>query len=384
MYDKSSITAYITAFGHKRYRMPVYCSELPRHRSISSDTPEFVIHKAALQEKIWKAKWEERKAIKHKKLGLEMNAKRLDLKLRHKLKIADERTAFAQQELHTAYHGLVQRLEEGATFDWDYFKTCSEYPVVKPVSGSAPVPPPQPAFPREPQPTDPAFQPKREVMDSLMRKKREAKEREAFARFEAYHRHWQQMCGQIKHNYEQQWLQYQKSLKAAQAKHEETVRKWQQDKEAFLRQREACIALIKEKTAAFHEREANAVLDFFDMALAQFSYPTCFPHSYEMDYDETNRLLVVDYLMPTLRALPRLVKVDNNEDDELFHEVLLSENEQSMLYARLLQELPLRIFYELYSIDTADALNAISFRGHIFLENNKKQQRPVKTKFLFS
>jgi len=130
MYDKTAIEEYTTPSGLKRYRVAVVNSLLNKHRFISSDSPEFAIHKATLQEMLWAEQWQERAALKHKKLGLEMNGKRTDLKVRQKLKIAEERTNIAQGELAAAYNVLRRGLESPISFDWDFFERCPDYPAL--------------------------------------------------------------------------------------------------------------------------------------------------------------------------------------------------------------------------------------------------------------
>mgnify|MGYP000157573907 CR=1 FL=1 len=120
----------------------------------------------------------------------------------------------------------------------------------------------------------------------------------------------------------------------------------------------------------------HAVLDFFDMALAWTPYPSCFPHSFEMDYDARNRVLLVDYLLPPLKVLPRLAKVTYNENDNAYHEIVLGDDERNALYARLLHEIPLRTFHELFTIDASVSLAAVHFRGYLFLAENKAQPKP--------
>lgn len=376
MYNNSEIEAYTTPSGLKRYRLPVFCAQMNKHRNISSDTPEFAVHKATLQEIIWAEQWQERASIKHKKLGLEMNGKRSDLKARQKHKIAEGRTSIAQMELHAVYNLLAWSLEASADFDWGFFERCAEYPFPKPLLTEGPTPPAKPFLPREPHPTDSVFQPKVETIDKLRPGRRQQKEQEAYARFEAAHIQWERMCARIKYAYQQQMLQYKNTVDAIKTQHDQQVQTWEQGNAAYIREREACVGMVEHKKAAYLEHEPNAVLDFFDMALAHSVYPACFPHSFEMDYYGNKRALVIDYLMPPLRALPRLARVVYNEEDDSFHDIILTDGERNSLYARLLHELPLRVFYEMFGADTAVALSAIVFRGFIFLDENKDSGKP--------
>lgn len=329
---------------------------------------------AVFQDMLWQQAHEERATIKRKKLGFEMNAKRKELSSQQKLKIAEGRTEIAQQELKAAFQTLAAGLDNPLDFDWDKLKSYPEYPRPKPAKPAAPEPPFKPALPREPLPTDGAYQPKLEPLDKLRRAKRDEKAREARERYEAAHEKWKQVCARVTKVYQSQKLQYKQAVEQVQQQHQQQVTAWEAGREKYRQEREQCVQLVDKKKAAYLEHEANAVIDFFDMALAWAAYPSSFPHSYEMDYDAQNRLLTLDYLLPPLRVMPRLVTVVYNESTHSFHETLLSDEERNGWYAKLLHELPLRIILEMFSIDNAASLAAIQFRGYLFLSDNKKQQ----------
>ncbi len=372
MYNASEMVAYTTLSGLKRYRLPVTCAEMNKCRSISSDTPEFAIHKATLQEYLWSEQWKERGALKHKKLGLEMNAKRSDLKERQKHKIAEGRTEIAQRELVCAYRVLSKGLEATLDHDWEFFKKYPPYSFPKPDAPEFPSPPPRPVSPREPASTDPEFQPKLETMDKLLHARRVQKEQEAHTRFEAAHSKWERLNFQMRQVYQQQISQYKDRVESLKNQYQQQLAAWEQGKTAYIRARETCVRLVEQKKAAYLEHEPHAVLDFFDMALARSQYPSCFPHSFEMDYDFKSRTLLIEYLLPPLRKLPRLARVVYDEGERTFHDIILADNERNVLYAQLLHELPLRTFHELFSVDIAVSLAAIRFFGYIFLEENKE------------
>ncbi|OQB36751.1 MAG: hypothetical protein BWY09_01818 [Candidatus Hydrogenedentes bacterium ADurb.Bin179] len=376
MYDESAMETYTTPSGLRRYRLPVVYASLQKHRYVSSDTPEFAIHKATLQEMLWDGLSRERNAYKHKKLGFEMNAKRTDLKTRQKLKIAEGRTQIAQQELARSYRVLTVGLGAPSDYDWEFFKKFPEYPFPKPVVPEYPASPPKFQILREPQLTDPDFLPKLETMDKLLHTRRAQKEEDARRRFEALHTQWERLCLQARYKYQQQMETYKGTVETLRNRYQQQVMAWERGKNAYLKEREACVHIVDTKKAAYLEHEPHAVLDYFDMALSHSKYPHYFPHTFDMDYDKDNRILIVNYILPPLRVLPRLARVLYDEDKKLFQELILSDRERDILYARLLHELPLRTFHELFTVDVAVSLAAIHFRGYLFLEEERKAGKP--------
>ena len=227
MYDESAMETYTNLSGLKRYRFPVVSPQLTRQRYISSDTPEFAIHKATLQEMIWAGLVKERNALKHKKLGFEMNSKRVDLKTRQKHKIAEGRTEIAQQELALAYRVLLVGLNAPLDYDWEYFNKYPEYPFPRPVVPNYPVSPPKIQLPREPQLTDPDFQPKLDAMDKLWPIRRAHKAEEARRFFEMAHNQWERSSVQARHRYHQQMEIYKGSIEALKNKFQQQMAAWE-------------------------------------------------------------------------------------------------------------------------------------------------------------
>jgi hypothetical protein len=372
MYDESAIEVFTTPSGLKRYRLPALYTQLNKHRNIASDTPEFAVHKAVFQEILWKAQHEHFVTVKRKKLGLEMNAKRPDVTSRQKRKIADNRTELAQQELTYAYNALANALRHGPKFSWDILKKFPDYPKPRPNEPQIAPPPDKPQLPREPQITDTIFQPKLDPMDRLMRSKREQKENEARIHFESAHTQWEQLAQRVRRLHQEQTIQYKQNLQAVRGKYQLEIKRWEQEKERYYRDREKCSQIVESKKIAFTKNDPHAILDFFDMVLAFSNYPPLFPQSYEIDYDEGKRELVIDYLLPPLKVLPRLQAVNYDKDADAFYESVLEEDERNQKYAQLLHEMPLRNFYEIFTADKSETVAAVQFRGYLYLQQDAK------------
>ena len=370
MYDESAIEVFTTPLGLERYRLPALYKQLNKHRNVSSDTPEFAVHKAVFQEILWKAQHEHLVTVKRKKLGLEMNAKRSDVTARQKRKIAAGRNELAGQEMSYAYNVLANALRQGPKFSWDTLKKYPDFPKPRPNEPQMPLPPEKASLPREPQITDAIFQPKLDPMDRLMRSKREQKENEARVHFETAHTQWEQLTQRIRRLQQEQSVQHKKNFQDIREKYKQELAQWDQEKEQYYRAREKCAHIVESKKTAFLKNDPHAILDFFDMVLAFSNYPPSFPQSYEIDFDVANKVLVIDYLLPPLKALPRLRSVDYDKDSDSFFESVVDEGERDQQYANLLHEIPLRTFFEIYTSDRTEAIAAVQFRGYLYLQKD--------------
>ena len=83
------------------------------------------------------------------------------------------------------------------------------------------------------------------------------------------------------------------------------------------------------------------------------------------EYVPGTKILIVDYLLPAPKDLPRVkeVKYVQSRNEEV--EVYLSDKEFSQIYDDVLYRLCLRTLYQLFEMDEADALSAIVFNGWV-------------------
>jgi restriction system protein len=350
--------------------MPVRYPALNKHRVITSDMPMFVVHKAAKQLALWSAQWERRSELKRRRLGLEMNAKRPDLRPVHKRKIAESRTALAREDLAPLTNIFKEALARPVSAKWDDFKAYPDFPKPLPDPPQWPTAPEMPARPREPQPTDEAFLPQLDSIDKVVKGRREEKEAIARHHYQTVHRQWEDICHRINHVHQEQLRQYNQALNVLKGQYDRTVQAWQQARQKYLAEREQCRPLIDAKGQAWLLGEPYAVLDYCDLLLSHSPYPDFFPQAYDLDYFPKQKGLLIDYLLPPLRVLPRLDSVEYSETTDSFREVLLTDEQRNAIYAELLYEVPVRTLYEIFSGDRANAIEYVRFLGYIFVEEH--------------
>lgn len=370
LYDENELELFKSDSGLERYRMPVRYPALNKHRVIASDMPLFVVHKAAQQIALWALQWEHRSELKRRRLGLEMNAKRPDLRAIHKRKIAESRTALAHEELAPIMDVFRAALARPIAAGWDDFKTYPDYPMPMPEPPQWPVKPEMPARPREPQPTDEAYLPQFDSMDKMVKARREEKEGAARSRYQASHRQWDEICQRINYVHQEQLRQYNQTLQHLKGQYDRAVHVWEEARQRYLTDREQCRPLIDAKGQAYLMGEPYAVLDYCDLLLSHSPYPDFFPQAYDLDYFPQQKGLVIDYLLPPLRVLPRLGSVEYVESTDSFHEALLTEEQRNAIYANLLYELPLRTLYEIFAGDKANAVEYVRFHGYVFIDEH--------------
>jgi restriction system protein len=126
--------------------------------------------------------------------------------------------------------------------------------------------------------------------------------------------------------------------------------------------------------AAYLNQNSNGVLEYCALVLNDSQYPDNFPTNFELDYNSVNKILVIDYSLPTVEDLPTLneVKFIKNELKE-YH---ISDVQVQKLYDTIIYKITLRTLHEIFEADEeANSIDAISFNGWVNAINKATGKR---------
>ena len=111
--------------------------------------------------------------------------------------------------------------------------------------------------------------------------------------------------------------------------------------------------------------QPDAVADYCELVLSESEYPDNFPKEFHLEYNPNNKILIVDYSLPSPEKLPHIKEVKYVKAKDEFIEVLLSDVDLNRNYDEVLYQICLRTLYELFDADVASALSAVVFNGWV-------------------
>lgn len=275
---------------------------LNKYRHIRGTDKYVVEQKAAAQRRTWDAMWEKKLVAQEKE---------------DKKELAADKTSEAQGILTTIENTLHHTLDIDDTVNWDSFLDNSSFPKKKPSKEK--LPPPNIGFW--------GF-----IIPSIKRKK--------IAEWESK-----------KQKNDQQY--------------KEALSHWEKEKEKFLDNQKARNQRIAEQKEAYFQRKTNSIIDYCEMVLSNSEYPETFPQDYDIDYNELNKILIVDYALPSPSDVPNLKEVKYIKSRDEFKESLLSASAFNEMYDSLLYKIALRSLHELYEADVINAIDSIVFNGWV-------------------
>lgn len=339
-----ALRRYYTKSGLRRFELEVTHGGLGRYQVIRSDDQNIVVQKARAKVKQWNESWERKQQAERVRSQREQKAQALAEHTR----LAADRTQEAQEALKALEGILAYTIDIDDTVNWEALKDDAPFPVPEPGRPTAPT------ILREPHRSDPKYRVELGLLDRMITSWGEKKAKEAERRFDVDHQAWQAEKEKRSAVYDAQLQEYEAALAA-----------WEQEREALKRAQEQSNAAIDAQKVDYSNGEASAILDYCDLVLSNSRYPDGFPQTYELDYSPENKILIVDYQLPSLTDLPTLSEVRYIQSRDEFTEKHISQAPLNRNFNSVLYQIALRTIHELYEADQVDVLASIVFNGYV-------------------
>ncbi len=165
-------------------------------------------------------------------------------------------------------------------------------------------------------------------------------------------------------------LKYQKDLEYYNCKvdnvfkkNEQDVIEWNLRKNEFYNNQELYNQHIDFIKKMYFQFDLNVVAEYSKLVLKSSTYPDFITKKFEVDYNPNNKILVVEYSLPSIELLPTLREVKLTKEG--IKEIHITENQTQNNFETTLYNITLRTIHELFHTDEINALDAICFNGWV-------------------
>ena len=331
-----------------KYFAEIYHLGLKEHRVLSASDDDILDNKVQSYVGKIEEKWEKLCT----KLAL--------LKEKEKnLEEAENRTKDAKRQLEFVDNILHHTLSINDTVDWNSLKNYSNFDKPNPVNEIlnkklSLISPPLPV-----EPTRSDFKENYSFIEKAIPKLRKKKDQLSEQSYLAAFKKWENQVKEV--NAEVERINNLKSEIDKEA--EESAAEWELQKSEFYKALERKNSKVDELKEKYLNGDENAVLEYCELVLNRSEYPDQFPQSFELEYNNETKILIVEYSLPNMGQLPTLneVKYIKNELKE-YH---ISETQLKKLFDATMYKIVLRTIHELFEADAANAIDLISLNGWI-------------------
>lgn len=383
------------AYRKNYWSIDVSHKGLGKYRHIQGEDEVVVNQKADAQWAIWEGQWQRKLALNlHKQANEQRNHTK-----KSGISEAEALSLEAQTAIEKIESILHHTLGVNDEIDWNALKVRKKFREAlhqesipgKPdrVSGSAyrvgKLPDPEGILniPPEPDRNDSKFLPKLNFFKKIFTS-REMKLQMAEFMWRNDHNLWaiekvkidehneflyqqqiEQATRRVDEKFQADLVIWEKKKSGIEKKNIEAKVEYEQCKNAFLAKQKEINVAIDLRRDSYISGDVESIVDYCDMVLANSQYPDSFPREWEFDYDQASKVLLVDYRFPSPECIPRLKEVKYLSTKGAMKEIFLSDKESNALFDSALYQITLRTLHELFEADSADALDAIVFNGHV-------------------
>ncbi len=326
------------------YEKEIWHTGLGKHKVIKGNSKYLVEQMANSQLKEWEAMWEKKKAIQSRERARLAAAQEKE----QKKALAIEATKEAQSALKALDETLFYTLKIDDRVKWESLKSHEKFNKPKPKK------PTLYDKPIEPDESSLKYRPRLGLLGYFSKKIKEKRVNSAKELFKADHTLWETQIQQVENDNIFLQVEYKKE-----------VEKWEQEKQAFLKEQEEKNAAIDERKHLYEIKDPNAITDYCNMVLSNSKYPDYFPQDFDLEYNPNNGIVVINYSLPAPNVIPKIKEVKFIQSRNELSEIFVSEAETNKRYDSLLYQICLRTIHELFEADLLNALNAVVFNGWV-------------------
>lgn len=315
---------------------------LHKYRVIKG-TDKFVVEqKASAQKAAWDELWQKRLDREKKEKQREQRAFAKEGKVAE----AHEKTEEAIKQIEEIKIILQHTLNINDAVNWESLKDKAWFPKPSPKKKQLDnIPNPPLASDRKPQ---------LGILDKIFSSRGQSKIDNAKALFENDYKEWQKRREKII-----------AQNKAIEEQHIKDLEYWEKEKQEFLNKQKESNDAIEARKKEYFENSKEAIVDYCDLVLSLSEYPDYFPQEFDVDYNPLNKIVIVEYTLPSIEKMPSVKEVKYIQSRNKFVETYLSDSTINKLYDDLVYQITLRTIHELFEADVINAIEAIVFNGWV-------------------
>ncbi len=329
------------------YQKTIYHRGLGKQRIVKGYSPVEVDYKAAEQMQRWDEQWK-------RKQEQERKARDKAEKARYLEESKDEATR-RSNEAAEANEALVLLLnnylmDDISPVDFEKMKkpeVFSEAEPSKPVLWE---------LPPEPDRNSALYNTSKGILGKIIKPIQDKADQEGQARYDEDHLTWEKECDRLNGLNENKNKNY-----------DEECIKWEERKKAYLEEAREYNIPIEKFREDYEKNEKGAIEEYFSLILDSISFGNLdYDREIFIEYRDEEKLMVVDYQMPTVEDLPNLKSVSYVKAKDEYKETFYSDAQMKKLYESVMYQTLLAVVHTIFDL-TKDrgTVDAIAFNGFV-------------------
>jgi restriction system protein len=204
-------------------------------------------------------------------------------------------------------------------------------------------------------------EPRFSFIENMFKSKKELKIKECEDRYSARVRYWEKEKLAVDECNVQSDLDYRKELE----RWENVISNWEEKKRVFLKKQKEFNANIEQMKEKYLSKNVDSILEYCDMVLNNSKYPESFPNNFEIEYNPENKILIIEYELPSQKDIPVIKEVKCIASRKQLKEIFVPESQIDKTYDNTIYKITLRTLHEIFESDVVNAIDTVSFNGWV-------------------
>jgi restriction system protein len=325
------------------YQITISQHELSLTKTLKDRNFNILSNKAQAVIDKWGVLWNQRYAGENIEKSIKERNAELDNLLIHTLSVNDTvdfdllkyRAPFEQTDI---YLNLCKRIEDIPT----------------PVIPEKPTLPPMPEY-KEPITT---------FWDSISGKKNSiiATYQNAYAKLKA---DWEEETRNLNNGYEIELNTFQLKLQEIRQLRSEILSEIETERNKYSQKNIETNEAVEKLRQSYLDNDPYAIEEYCEIVLNNSNYPDYFPKEFELEFNQDNNLLVIDYTLPDPQFLPIEKDIKFSASKNEVTKILFSEKELSERFNNTVYKILLRTIHEIFESDSIHAIDYVCINGYI-------------------
>jgi restriction system protein len=142
-------------------------------------------------------------------------------------------------------------------------------------------------------------------------------------------------------------------------------KEWELRKQSFYKKQEEYNLEVTSLKQDYLLKKKYAINKYARLILENSDYPFSFKKEIYCDYNPENKILVVDYYLPSPKYIQTLKSISFVASQNGIKEKHITEKQKDIIFDQVIYKITLRTIKELFSSDYINCLDAVSFNGWV-------------------
>jgi len=144
---------------------------------------------------------------------------------------------------------------------------------------------------------------------------------------------------------------------------EKKEEEWLSELQHFENEKERRNDEIETIKTNYFKKEKNAIISFYSKIIDAVNYNPNFQKSIEIDFNNETKVLIIEYLLPSIEQLPNIKEMRYIKTRNEFKEINFSERELNKIYEDVTYRIVLDLINFAFNNDLVDIVDSIVFNG---------------------